>query len=470
MPTTDQAPWREMARIDLDFATALIRSQYIGAVYPDPASFAKTVEAARMQALRDLPKVGSFAGYRALLKRFINSFDDEHIGISFFVMQSRLSWPGFLATYQGHRYLTSATSGGDIHDGSEITSCDGVPVETWVERIAQFEGGHAGLESTRASSATAMFVDAGNPFVMRSAACVIDGVSHPLAWRPLPLAEHLANVRASSGSVTRETRISDFSTDGAWVRLGIFQPDSPEEARAFHAVIADAARIRNKSVIVLDVRGNGGGPYNWFMAFLRGLYGDAYADYYARARLAIRAVHRATPEILASYRASDAQGGAVEEPLDLPRGGGTGEDPVNAGIEEALKQGRPWYRNAATPLPRPTDRAPPNPVRAKVYVLTDYRCGSACISFVDELKLFPGVTQIGQDTFVDERTGTPLGMPLPSGNGRVSAATMTRDGRVRGDAVPQKPTYAFDGNIGDDAKVREWIERVVIPSDRSGAR
>ena len=42
-------------------------------------------------------------------------------------------------------------------------------------------------------------------------------------------------------------------------------------------------------------------------------------------------------------------------------------------------------------------------------MLTDYGCGSACISFVDEMLQFPGVRQIGLETFVDMRSASRYG-------------------------------------------------------------
>ncbi|WP_323518174.1 hypothetical protein [Xanthomonas nasturtii] len=100
-------------------------------------------------------------------------------------------------------------------------------------------------------------------------------------------------------------------------------------------------------------------------------------------------------------------------------------------------------------------------MHARVLVLTDYDCGSACIGFVDELKQFPGVLQVGTETFVDARTGSPMTAMLPSGNGGIAVPYMTRDGRPRNDNVPQKPDIAFTGNIDDTAAVQAWLEQIL---------
>lgn len=116
---------------------------------------------------------------------------------------------------------------------------------------------------------------------------------------------------------------------------------------------------------------------------------------------------------------------------------------------------------------RPAGPPPANPVRGQVYVLTDHGCGSACISFVDEMLQFPGVRQIGLDTFVDRRSGSPANYPLPSGNGTLNASVMTRDFRARGENEPHRPTRRFEGEIGETEAVRRWILEELLPAERN---
>lgn len=39
----------------------------------------------------------------------------------------------------------------------------------------------------------------------------------------------------------------------------------------------------------------------------------------------------------------------------------------------------------------------------------------------------------------------------------ISVPAMTRDGRARGDNIPQKPDIAFMGNIAGTEAVKAWI-------------
>ena len=120
-------------------------------------------------------------------------------------------------------------------------------------------------------------------------------------------------------------------------------------------------------------------------------------------------------------------------------------------------------------LPSLPAQSPQSPVHARVYVLTDYGCASACLSFVDEMMRFPGVRQIGTETFIHRRSGGvadrwtffPVG-PASSGWGR-----MLRENRKRGEDQPWVPTYKFDGNIEDSMAVERWVNEVVLEQDRA---
>jgi hypothetical protein len=238
------------------------------------------------------------------------------------------------------------------------------------------------------------------------------------------------------------------------VRLGIFDMQTQAEGKAFRQLMDDAPALRDKSVIVLDVRGNGGGPYEWFMGFLRALYGKDYADYHARSRLEISHVYRTTPEIMAFFGDDEA----AETGDLIPPADGTPFDKGYVKYRQAVAAGKTVFVTPpnARGIPKP-ETEPVNPVKARVLVLTDYNCASACIVFVDELKRFPGVEQLGVETSVDSRTGTSFAAPLPSKNGVIEVPVVTRDGRERGDNIPHRPSRVFSGDIFDTTAVKAWI-------------
>jgi hypothetical protein len=200
------------------------------------------------------------------------------------------------------------------------------------------------------------------------------------------------------------------------------------------------------------------------MAYLRGLYGQQYADHHATERLHIRAVYRLSPAYLKLDQEDASAAYEFGEPADPPYEINEAAD--NSRQKQAVVSGEQIFRSTAIPVPR-SKAAPANPVRAKVYVLTDYGCASACIGFVDELKRFPGVRQIGLPTDVDSRSGTAVEIELPSKQATVMIAAMTRDGRIRDDNVSQVPSIRFPGDIRDDKAVETWFLQDVLSNDQS---
>ncbi|MGZ6048242.1 MAG: hypothetical protein ACXWKN_07595 [Phenylobacterium sp.] len=456
--------WRQMLRQDLAFAHDTIASRYIYARTPGGPAFDKLLADADRQAAADGDKVSDIAGYQAVMRRYLGSFADAHLGVRLNVEPARLAWPRFLVRYHSGRYVVVESATPAVRVGATISACDGKPIAELVSAVApelgRGAGAERGLETTRDAIAHTLFVDARNPLYPRPARCQIDGQDVALNWTPIG-ADQLA-VRNAPHDLMRDpvTAISSFGAAGARVRMATFGPGTLEEAQQFHAIIDAAPSLRDKAIVVFDVRGNPGGSYNWFTGFLEAFYGPTYADHYAIARLKIRPVF------------IDQPGGSLAgKPGATPPAPRERADPFNTPPDKAMDglltgfEARPAAHGATVwaakmgPLPAAAlAPAPPNPVHARVFVLTDYACASACIAFVDELKRFPGVLQVGRETAVDSLTGTPLTYPLPSGNGDLSVPSLVRENRERGDNIPQRPDIAFDGDIADTAAVLSWIQ------------
>ena len=121
--------------------------------------------------------------------------------------------------------------------------------------------------------------------------CRIAGKDVTLHWRDISPEELRAKQAPLRPRYEDIFSIRPFDgNDGAWVRLSSFEAHA-EQAGAFTRVISQAPSLRQKKVIVVDLRANGGGPYQWFMGFLRSLYGEDFTNYYARERLKIQGVY-----------------------------------------------------------------------------------------------------------------------------------------------------------------------------------
>lgn len=455
--------WREMALADIEFVQKTLDAEYIYAFVPGGEEWKKQLVASTNQALADAERVTNFSTYQATLRRYADSFHDAHLWIHLGVEQGSVNWPQFLVRYKNSRYVVAGSAVKDLPDGSIITSCDGVAMDALVDKIAPqlgrampFEGRGIGLDATRDAMAKSLFVDVKSPFYARPAQCKIGNKDVTLQWQPISPRQLAKRNEEQSVALDRDTRITSFGKNSAWVRMPEFSPSSPQSAAQFHAIIDQAAELRDKDVVVFDVRGNMGGPYNWFMGFLREFYGPEYSSYYARARLEIKPVLLGYDDNAGASAAPAGRGQDDADPFNTPADPDL--DAAVAKISKKVINGRTLtVMEPAKPWPKRAARPPVNPVKAKVYLLTDYGCGSACISFTDEMRRFPGVKQIGRETAVDSRSGTSKPFPLPSGNGMIAVPTMVRVGRERGDNIPWKPDVRFDGDIADTSALKAWV-------------
>jgi len=457
-------PWRQMLTQDLAFAHQTIVERYIYARTPGGPAFDRLLAEADRAAAADAEKVHDLEGYQAVMARYVGGFADAHLRARLNLEPARVAWPRFLVRYRSGQYVVVDSATPAVRAGAVISACDGKPIAEVVSDVApelgRGAGAERGLETTRDAIAHVLFVDARNPLYRRPATCRIEGKEVALNWTPIG-ADQLA-VRNAPHDLMRDpvTAVSSFGRNGARVRMATFGPGTLEEAQQFHAIIDAAPSLRDKDIVVLDVRGNPGGSYNWFTGFLEAFYGPAYADHYATARLKIRPVFVDPPGGSLAGRPGAAAPARREraDPFNTPPD--RAMDGLLLGFEaRPAAHGTTVYAAKMGSLP-PAALAPepPSPVKARVYVLTDYACASACIAFVDEMKRFPGVLQVGRETAVDSLTGTPINYALPSGNGELTVPSLVRENRERGDNVPQRPDIAYDGDIADTAAVLAWIQ------------
>ncbi|MBL4832151.1 MAG: hypothetical protein JKY55_20005 [Aliivibrio sp.] len=456
--------------MDVVHFSDIVKENYIYAVFPGGQEWESVYKTAINQAYSDVSLVTDLNTYQAAMRRLIAQFKDAHLSVTFMAHSNSAHWPGFLVRYQGGRYIVVGSSQTDISEGSEIISCDNQNIDEWVDKLAQFWGGPRGLDTTRAHVGPEVFIDRSSPFYDRPSVCRIGGSVVELQWRDVVVTKkgkfptEIDELEAQYPHYSDPyTGVSSFGDNGSWVRMGQMFVANEEQAEAWHKTIDAAPGLRDKEFVVIDVRGNSGGMYNWFMAFLRSFYGDDYVDYYARARLEIENVLLAPKDTKGSGLESPPETGSIKMPIDPPMA-----DIMERPRVEILESGARLIRlrkpiDSLPPLP---DETPMSPVNGRVYVLTDYGCASACLSLLDELMRIPGVVQIGGESHIDRRSaGWPGKHYLSSGLSYVNMGRLLRVGRERGENAVWRPYYRFTGNLGDTEAVKKWILSEVVPDD-----
>ena len=99
-----------------------------------------------------------------------------------------------------------------------------------------------------------------------------------------------------------------------------------------------------------------------------------------------------------------------------------------------------------------------NPVKAKVFFLTDGKCASACLDFADNILEMPGVIHVGSPTSADTVYMDVRSEELPSTVARLSFALKVYRNRKRANNEPYIPKHVWDGDMWDTKKLRAWIK------------
>lgn len=450
--TATDSAWSQWLAQDLEATRDLLDKHYIYAYtrHGEP-EWDALVESAFANAEAAREGVSNLAGYQAVIQTLLSEFRDAHLRARFALTSQPLLWPGFLLRYQMGQYRVVHSTHPHIPNGAIVSQCDGRSLDAWIDERAPSFNHLPGLAATYEWLAPEALVFSASLDEPKPDACQINGQSIQLSYqrtnhdRLHPMQQVSDQARPKLGL----TRIDD---DLAWIRLPAMAPQNALEAEAFHEVIAQAPSLRDTPQVVLDVRGNRGGPYPWFMAILRGLYGPSYVDHHAIDRLMIRPLF-----VEGSYQrpAGDPRS---PDPFNTPE-----DAPLNRTIAEVkditLANGQTVI--ALEPqgerYQRPEDPGP-SLFNGQLYVLTDGRCASACLSMIDELKRLGQVIHIGTPTWVDRRSGSSRPHELPSGLTTLFIPSMLREHRVRDDNVAHIPDQTLPVDTQDSQAVMAWLK------------
>jgi hypothetical protein len=97
--------------------------------------------------------------------------------------------------------------------------------------------------------------------------------------------------------------------------------------------------------------------------------------------------------------------------------------------------------------------------KARVFVLTDGGCASACLDAIDIWKPL-GAVLIGRETSADSQYMEIRREPLPSGVSTVAVPMKVYRARARGNNQPYVPTHVFKEDWSDQAAVEAWVDKL----------
>ncbi len=461
--------WHTIAAEDSRAALALIENNHPGAV-PElgDATFQARLALAKAHVAQRLPRVVDYPAYAALMSGLAADFQDGHIWSNALVGAQIIRSSGILLARQNNQWVVGAqqTDHGEPDvKGHIFLGCDGQDAESWaVPRIARFKGDPV-LEAVRARAASWLLLDEGNPFLVRPTRCTFSAPGHApesvaLHWQPVLM----ANVRAAIGQVAQRgdagLKVEPFS-GGWWIGLDTLED---EAQKVVTQVRHNQAALREAPMVVIDLRGNGGGN-------------SRYADIIAELLVGEPRLKAAQPHLPACsgsyWRVSPGVLAALQQNLDQAEASRDAASinfyrPLVTDIKQALAQ----HRNFSPALPacaRHTQAAeqndlpqalPPAEMKGRLVLVTDHTCFSSCLIAVDLFRRL-GALHVGETTDRSSRYMEVREEVMPSKLRAVS--TLQKVAVGAGDFGPYTPEIIFPGVLSNDAALKTWVAGLPAP-------
>lgn len=457
------AEWQALARADLEAAHAAVIAGHPGYIDAQNPKFRDWTERGYREALALVPRVDSYNGLLGAVRYYVTGFRDGHFHYSDDVRKEsyRVKSEGWLLDKVGDAYLVVGHNPdwkGKLPPlGARLLGCDGrtpqalidEDVAPFLERrhLAAYQSALAGMLAYPALSGMEL---------KRCEFEQADGrhLSYAVRYRRV-WSSSVFRTRARPAPRTERRNAYTFEDGVLWIRAQNFQPDQRQQ-QELDAMLKTIAALQGVRTIVFDARGNGGGSSGVGDQIIEAATGGLDFDQTDLDRL---------PRTYAQWRVSEIGLKAMDWYVDMMRER-YGADSEAAHemmkhreqMREASRAGRPWIEQVEGPrLTRADIEKRHGHLRrfdGTVAVVADDTCVSACLDFLDAIRLIPGSIQLGQTTGSDtvylEAGGR---VTLPSGNRLIMPLKVWRN-RVRGDSEPLVPDVPLQVDMHDDAAVR----------------
>lgn len=467
-PATPQA-WRTAAETDLEALRMYIREDTPVAVDSENPRMQRWLDRGYREARRRTRRVTDQSSYFYALAAYTNGFQDPHLNLQPTTPITTARWPGFIVTSRGDDTIVASNYGAEgpaPQNGARLVSCDGkTPARLREVTVFPFTL-NPQIARDRRTAHTRLFLDRGNIFAPPPRRCVFEfegaRTTFPLTWRDIPGDEYWTRYNLATNGPGASFGVTTPEEGVTWIGVPSFGNEAGEQLRALiNDVTANAAIMRAGRAIIIDTRGNGGGNSEWGVELARAVWGEAVIDAIPESnpggatdwRVSQRNldyINGFAPEIISQF-------GEESEAASWVRG-------VQTAFAETLARGEPIWRQRGPgetgPVPQGggyTQRRPlgPSPIPARVYVLSNGACASACLDFADVVMHIPGTQLIGMDTAGDGLLMEIRDQTLPSGLARVNLPLKVYRGRARGSLEAYHADVAYEG-VWDDLAIRTW--------------
>lgn len=444
----DQSKYKLIASKALNSARAIIASSHPGYIDLQNHGFIAVENESYNTALDLIQNVDSRSDAFAVLKVYVNSFQDGHLQAFDPSAASDLKWAGWLVEKKGQSYVIKhAAKSLDLQIGSVIQSCNGKSIENYLtENLSRYIDQRLTLGSARSDLVKSLTITSPSVPIIGEFERVCEIIS-PQGRREVVKIEWRAATDELYSLLTQPSRSFGFEMKEKgllWIRASDFSI-SNASSQKMEKVLNDLVLIDQAKAIVFDTRGNQGGDSAIGDRILRAIFGSKYVD----------DLRRSNQQEYAEWRVSDFAIQALKE-RDVWFASSLGQESqefrMNTRLlglmRDAKKKKIKWVRQPDDI--KETFYVKKAPLQSKVFLITDERCTSACLDFVDVIKKIPDVQHIGQPTSGDTNY-IDVGTADVDGGFKIWVPLKVWRNRVRGSNMFYVPNVEVEDIWNDDA-------------------
>ena len=467
---TEAERWQTMARTDLEAVHKRVVEGHPGVIDSANPGFNTWVEQGYVQAKNFIPYVVSYDTAMAVMRYYTAGFEDGHLMYSDDI---RAEYPilvnGWHIKWQHYQYIVATT----LPDwpvtlppiGATWIGCDGLSADEIMQtRFALFSDRRAGEESLQHRI---RIVWMQLPIVQNLQECSFRNASGEtlkltVAYKPITTKQFFAALPNTHNSGARAANTFEIDKGVLWVRAGNFSlREDSSDRQELEKMLDGLTKVSDVRAIIFDARGNKGGDSGIGDKIFAAATGGLEFDQTDIDSL---------PRYFAQWRVSDYLIGFLDSSIERSKGI-YGADSLRVAedvnfrkqVAAARAAGQSWVeQDVGRTITREAVTARHGHLRrfnAKIALLTDSECVSACLDFADVVLQVPRVMHLGETTGADSVYMVGSYSPMPSGNKFVMPVKVWRN-RARGNNQALLADIAVDLEA-DEVTVHKRVLRVL---------
>lgn len=432
------------------------------------------------QVKKLLPLVKTEGDANAIMRFYLEGYKDSHLDGNFNrtpysrIDSKKSVWAGWAISATHTSYFVQLTKTGDEYPpiNSQLLSCDQKPIDMLLqESFSPYFNRQWHLLNARQQAAKALSQIFNNAAILNRPdikECTFDVngeiKSYPLVWQPRTEKDK-ADIKTINNQTYKLPNVKELSPGVLWITASDFQLNSPEAASSQKQLLEDLEKFSEKSLVVFDTRLNSGGSSRHGFNILSRVLNNSEKHYVSHKwdekNEGADAQFRASWRLYWNYvyvlkQVVANQGSESPTAKFLTSAMETIKSTLNEGKSHFYQS--EIFGKTKSNEENQTKRPAKWDSTTKMILLTSSHCASACLDFVDMLKLIPNLLHLGEPTDADT-SYIEVARMQSSYYGEtfdfmVPAKKWNK--RMRNDNEPYIPDIIYNGNIYDDQAVEKW--------------